>query len=153
MTTEYPWIAAARARNDRRITSIAVHCTATPEGRPHTAADIRAWHKGQGWADIGYHFVIRLDGTIEAGRPLAQAGAHVVGHNTNSIGIVYVGGMTADMKAAKDTRTPAQKCALISLLLTLRQRYPTAVIQGHRDYPKVAKACPSFDAKREYAGL
>lgn len=148
-----PWAAAASRKPARNITSIAVHCTATPEGRHHTAADIRKWHLAQGWADIGYHFVVQLDGTVEIGRPLDVAGSHVAGHNSNSIGVVYVGGVAADAKTPKDTRTPEQKASLLTLLRTLKSANPAAVIQGHHDYPNVAKACPSFDARAEYASL
>lgn len=154
MTTVQPaWRSAASAPIARAITSIAVHCTATREGQPFHVADVRAWHKAQGWADIGYHFLVALDGSIEIGRPKAQSGAHVAGYNSNSIGIVYVGGVAADGKTAKDTRTQAQKAALLDLLRTLKTAHPRATIKGHRDYPKVTKACPSFDALREYRGL
>ena len=154
MTTAQPaWRAAASAPIARGITSIAVHCTATREGQPFHVADIRAWHKAQGWNDIGYHFLVALDGSIEIGRAKALVGAHVAGHNANSIGIVYVGGVAADGKTPKDTRTPAQKAAMLDLLRVLKQAHPGAVIKGHRDYPKVAKACPSFDARKEYASL
>ena len=135
----------------RTITEIIVHCSATPEGRPHTVGDIRAWHKQRGFKDIGYHYVVYLDGSIHAGRSEAEIGAHCTGHNRNSIGVCYVGGMTRDMKAAKDTRTDAQKKALLQLLKQLKKRYPGAKIYGHRDF--AAKACPSFDARKEYANL
>ena len=137
----------------RRIQHIVVHCSATPEGRVHTAADIRAWHKAKGWKDIGYHWVIRIDGTIEPGRPEPTVGAHVEGHNSYTIGVVYVGGVAKDSLQPKDTRTAAQKAAMLNLLGDLKRRFPKAEILGHRDFPKVAKACPSFDAKTEYAQL
>lgn len=129
----------------RNITSIAIHCSATREGQPFSAADIDKWHKGQGWAGIGYHFVIKLDGTRETGRPLDRAGSHVAGHNSNSIGICYIGGVAADGKTPKDTRTPAQKAEMAKLVGELKARFPSAKVQGHRDYPGVSKACPSFD--------
>ena len=132
----------------RTINEIIVHCSATPEGRPHTVGEIRSWHKQRGFKDIGYHYVVYLDGSIHAGRSEAEIGAHCTGHNRNSIGVCYVGGMTRDMKAAKDTRTEAQKKALLQLLRQLKKRYPGARIYGHRDF--AAKACPSFDAMREY---
>ena len=135
----------------RTITEIIVHCTATPEGRPHTVGDIRAWHKERGFKDIGYHYVVYLDGSIHAGRPESAIGAHCTGHNRNSIGVGYMGGMTKDMKASKDTRTEAQKKSLLQLLKQLKKRYPGAKIYGHRDF--AAKACPSFDAKEEYKSL
>jgi N-acetylmuramoyl-L-alanine amidase len=137
----------------RDITHIVVHCSATPEGRPHTAADIRGWHKAQGWADIGYHWVVRLDGTVEPGRDELAIGSHVKGHNTRSIGVVYVGGVDKVKLQPKDTRTKEQKSALLTLLKALKRRYPKAVILGHRDFPNVAKACPSFNAKAEYATI
>jgi N-acetylmuramoyl-L-alanine amidase len=132
----------------RPINRIIIHATATPEGRHHTAADIDRWHKQRGWSGIGYHYVIRLDGTTETGRPLERVGAHVAGHNSDSIGIAYVGGCDAAMKP-KDTRTDAQKAALITLLKDLRRRWPKAVIIGHRELDR-NKACPCFDARREY---
>lgn len=135
----------------RKITEIIVHCSATGEGKDFHAADIDRWHKLQGWAEIGYHWVVRLDGTIEKGRSEKIAGAHCKGHNAHSIGICYIGGCEAHSQNPKDTRTPAQRAALISLLKELRTRYPGATIHGHRDY--AAKACPSFDAAKEYAEL
>lgn len=136
----------------RTINEIIVHCSASPEGLNVTAADIRRWHTvGNGWSDIGYHFVVRIDGTVEPGRPLAQPGAHCRGHNARSVGICYVGGLAADGRTPKDTRTPAQRAALLSLLRELKQQFPAAAIHGHRDF--AAKACPSFDATAEYAGL
>lgn len=131
----------------RKITEIIIHCADTPEGRDDRAADIRRWHKARGFNDIGYHYVIDLDGTIEAGRDPEIAGAHAQGHNANSIGICYVGGADKQMKP-KDTRTDAQKASLLLLLKYLRQRYPQAEIIGHRDVSD--KSCPSFDAKTEY---
>lgn len=135
----------------RAIKEIIVHCSATPEGRPHTVGDIRAWHKQRGFKDVGYHYIIYLDGSIHAGRNEAEIGAHCTGHNRNSIGVCYIGGMTKDMKAAKDTRTDAQKKSLLQLLRQLKKKYPQAKIYGHRNF--AAKACPSFDAKKEYSAL
>ena len=135
-------------RSKRRITEIIVHCTATPEYRDYTVADIRRWHKQQGWSDIGYHYVVYRDGTVHEGRDVDISGAHCTGHNANSIGVVYVGGVASDGKTPKDTRTDLQKTALLSLLLNLRRMYPKAEIHGHRDFAN--KACPSFDATKEY---
>ena len=132
----------------RQITEIIIHCADTPEGRDVRADEIRRWHKNErGWSDIGYHYVIDLDGTIEPGRDIETAGAHCTGHNAKSIGICYVGGCDAQMQP-KDTRTEEQKTSLLLLLKYLRQRYPKAKIYGHRDF--APKACPSFDAKNEY---
>ncbi|MGI6245182.1 MAG: N-acetylmuramoyl-L-alanine amidase [Pseudochelatococcus sp.] len=132
----------------RKITHIVIHCSATPPERDVAAAEIDRWHRERGWAGIGYHFVIRLDGTVERGRAEAQAGAHVAGHNANSIGICYVGGVSAsNVNVAQDTRTPAQKAAMERLVRELLTRYPGAEVLGHRDFPGVGKACPSFDAR------
>jgi N-acetylmuramoyl-L-alanine amidase len=135
----------------RSINKIIVHCTATPEGRPVTVNEITRWHLARGFTTIGYHYVIYLDGSINAGRHESQAGAHTQGHNANSIGICYVGGMDKDNRKPKDTRTPEQKAALIALLKNLKAKYPSATIHGHRDFAN--KACPSFDATTEYKSL
>jgi len=138
-------------KSRRRINEIIVHCTATPEGRDYTVADIRAMHKAQGWVDIGYHYLIYRDGSIHEGRNVDLVGAHCQGHNAQSIGVCYVGGVARDGKTPKDTRTKAQKDALIHLLMQLVCLYPDATIRGHRDF--AAKACPSFDATKEYKNL
>ena len=138
-------------KSRRRINEIIVHCTATPEGRDYTVADIRQMHKAQGWVDIGYHYLIYRDGSIHEGRNVDMVGAHCQGHNAQSIGVCYVGGVARDGKTPKDTRTPAQKDALVHLLMQLGCLYPDATIRGHRDF--AAKACPSFDATREYKNL
>ena len=135
----------------RKINEIIVHCAATREGRDFTVEDITRWHKARGFATIGYHYVIYRDGSIHEGRPLEQIGAHCVGHNKHSIGICYIGGCASDGKTPKDTRTPEQKEALLSLLRRLKARFPNATIHGHRDF--AAKACPSYDAFREYRQL
>lgn len=135
----------------RRIEEIIVHCTATPEGRPVSVDTIRGWHIGQGWKDIGYHWVVLLDGTIAPGRPESQVGSHVAGHNTGTLGVVYVGGVAADGKTPKDTRTPAQKTALLALCRALIERYPAIrKVSGHNQY--AAKACPSFDVRKDELG-
>lgn len=134
----------------RKITKIIVHCAYTPEGRDDKAADIRRWHKARGFNDIGYHYVVDLDGTIEPGRDVTIAGAHTTGHNADSIGVCYIGGADTDMKP-KDTRTEEQQTALRMLLKYLVQKYPGAKIYGHRDFAN--KSCPSFDAKTEYKEL
>lgn len=138
-------------KSRRRINEIIVHCTATPEGRDYTVADIRQMHKAQGWVDIGYHYLIYRDGSIHEGRNVDLAGSHCQGHNAQSIGVCYVGGVARDGKTPKDTRTQAQKDALVHLLMQLVCLYPDATIRGHRDF--AAKACPSFDATKEYKNL
>lgn len=144
-------------RSRRTITEIIVHCTATPEGKDYTVADIRYWHTqpvskgGRGWSDIGYHYIVDRYGHVHEGRNVDIIGAHCTGHNAHSIGIVYVGGCERNGKTPKDTRTLAQKAALLSLLTEMRALYPAAAIHGHRDF--AAKACPSFDATKEYQDI
>lgn len=135
----------------RKINEIIVHCAATPEGKNFKAADIDRWHRERKMKCIGYHYVVDLDGTVEPGRPESEIGAHCLGHNQNSIGVCYVGGLAADGKTQKDTRTAAQKEALLALLKKLKAKYPKASIHGHRDF--AAKACPSFDATTEYKNI
>lgn len=140
------------------IRRIFIHCTATREGQDISAATIKGWHLAKGWKDIGYHFVIRLDGTIERGRDEDVPGAHVEGFNTGSIGVVYVGGLDAQGKA-KDTRTTAQKAAMKRLVHDLVAFYPPADVLGHRDASpdkdgdgviephEWLKDCPCFDVR------
>lgn len=130
----------------RKVNALVIHCSATPEGRVLTVKDIDRMHRERGWSGVGYHYVIRLDGTVDKGRPEAVPGAHVSGHNFDTIGICYIGGVDAKMKA-KDTRTPAQKAAMRKLVDQLLAKYPGAKVCGHRDFPGVKKDCPSFDVK------
>lgn len=130
----------------RKITEIIVHCSATAEGKAFTVSDIRRWHKERGFSDIGYHFVVYLDGTVHEGRPVSQQGAHCLGHNAHSIGVCYVGGLAADGRTPKDTRTTAQRAALRSLVERLAKQYGASV-HGHNEY--AAKACPSFSVEAD----
>ncbi len=134
----------------RKIDTLIIHCTATPEGKDFTANDIDRWHRDRGFDGIGYHYVIRLDGTVEQGRDIAKKGAHCYGHNASSIGICYVGGMTADGKAAKDTRTCKQRMALRKLVAQLCADYGIASsrIYGHNELAK--RDCPCFDVGKEF---
>lgn len=134
----------------RNINKIIVHCSATKEGKAFTANDITRWHKERGFATIGYHYVVLLDGTIQQGRAEMVMGAHCKGYNANSIGVCYIGGLDVNNNP-KDTRTEEQKKALLTLLKRLKADYPKATIHGHCEYAN--KACPCFDAKTEYADL
>ena len=132
--------------NRRKATTmIILHCSATREGQDVKAKTIKQWHKDRGFDDIGYHYVIDLDGTIEKGRDEDLVGAHCKGHNATSIGICYVGGCDKNMKP-KDTRTPEQKRSMLSLVRKLVNKYkiPVTQIWAHHDFDK-HKACPSFD--------
>lgn len=138
-------------KSKRAINEIIVHCTASYEGNAMTVEQIRRMHiRERGWSDIGYHYVVSLDGSIHNGRDVNISGAHCSGHNLHSIGVVYVGGLAKNGKP-KDTRTPAQKAGLLKLLKELKRLYPKATIHGHREYAR--KDCPCFDARKEYAGL
>ena len=155
----------------KTIDTIIIHCSATREGKDYTAADIDRWHREQGFAGIGYHYVVRRDGTVEQGRPLPQVGAHCnwadpqgVSWNRHSIGICYVGGCDRAGKP-KDTRTVGQDRALRVLIARLVKEYPITRIMGHRDASpdrdgdgrvtqgEWLKACPSFDAGAEYGDI
>lgn len=138
-------------KTSREIKEIIVHCAATPEYKNFTVEDIDRWHKERGFNCIGYHYVIYLDGSIHSGRDLNKIGAHCTGHNSKSIGVCYIGGVTKDGKTPKDTRTKEQKESLILLLKELKTKFPKAKIYGHRDFAN--KACPSFDASVEYKNL
>lgn len=130
----------------RRINKIILHCTATKAGVKVTAADVDRWHKQQGWAGIGYHFLILLDGTIEKGRPIEKVGAHCTGQNANSIGVCYVGGLDAKGRAM-DTRTPKQIDAMRELVQDLQRTFGCEVY-GHNEFSN--KACPCFNVQKEF---
>lgn len=130
----------------KRTDFIVVHTTATPEGKDLDVKAIDRMHRDRGFTGIGYHFIIKLDGTIQLGRPQEMVGAHVEGHNSNSVALSYIGGVTAEGKA-KDTRTPAQVVAMTDLIRDLMKEYPNATVLGHRDFPKVRKDCPCFDVR------
>ena len=134
----------------RKLDRIILHCTATPEGRHVDVDTIRVWHKARGWSDVGYHFVIYLDGSVHAGRAVEKTGAHVAGHNATTIGVVYVGGTDAAGKA-KDTMNAAQETAFVNLVKHLRDEYGPLTLHGHNEY--AAKACPSFKVKDKFKWL
>lgn len=127
---------------------IVVHCSATQPSFDIGVREIDAWHRSQGWAGCGYHYVVRLNGEVELGRPENVPGAHVSGHNYHSIGVCYVGGLDAN-GVPSDTRSVLQREGLRRLLRELLEKYPKAVICGHRDL-NPHKACPCFDARSEY---
>jgi len=127
---------------------LVVHCSATRPSQDIGVKEIRSWHKNQNWADCGYHYVIRRDGKVEKGRAENLVGSHVAGRNANSIGICMVGGVNQkDFQKAENNFTKEQFASLKTLLQGLVKKYPGTVVLGHRDFPNVAKACPSFDAR------
>ena len=137
----------------RTITLIVIHCSAVRPDQTSSAAQIDSWHrKERHWKlGIGYHYVVRRDGTIEPGRPEEQIGAHCLNHNAHSIGVCYEGGLDIRGQPA-DTRTAEQKQAMRQLLEELHGRYPRALIVGHHDLDP-GKDCPCYDAAREYCDL
>ena len=135
----------------REINKIIIHCSATREEENFEVAEIRKWHLARGFNDIGYHFYIDLYGEIHKGRDIDKIGAHCKGHNRNSIGICYCGGVEADGKTPKDTRNTEQRRSLVAVLRTLKAMYPNAVIHSHNDFAN--KACPSFNATKEYENI
>ena len=135
----------------REINKIIVHCSATREEENYEVAEIRKWHLARGFSDIGYHFYIDLYGEIHKGRDISKIGAHCKGHNRNSIGICYCGGVEADGKTPKDTRNTEQRRSLVAVLRTLKAMFPNADIHSHNDFAN--KACPSFNATLEYENI
>jgi N-acetylmuramoyl-L-alanine amidase len=130
----------------RSIRFIVIHCTAGPPNQS-TEEIKRYWKNVLGWEQVGYHVIINADGSYERLAPDSQVTNGVKGHNSYSVHICYKGGKSGD------TRTDAQKRTLLELVKEMRAKYHKAVIQGHRDFVGVAKSCPQFDAKREYAGI
>lgn len=122
---------------------LTIHCAATPEGRANTAADVSRWDVER-FGQVSYHWVVELDGNKVRTLPDSQRGAHVARANTGNIGVCYIGGCDKAMKP-KDTRTPAQREALRTLVRTYQERYPGIIVRGHNEWPGVKKACPSFD--------
>lgn len=134
-------------KSRRTINEIIVHCSATVEGKDFTVADIKRWHLKRGFSDIGYHYVIYRDGSVHKGRNINISGAHCKNHNTHSIGVCYIGGLDIQGRP-KDTRTAAQRAALLKLIKERKRLYPAATVHGHNEYAN--KACPCFNANAEY---
>lgn len=153
----------------RKINKIIIHCAATFPGQDIGVKEIRGWHvNGNGWSNVGYHFVIRRNGTIETGRPLEKAGAHTAGHNANSIGICMVGGIqdgkggdancdgvieefeNGQKGVPEANYTPEQWSALETIVREMSERFPVATIHGHNEF--TAKACPCFDVQKWWRG-
>lgn len=172
---QHTWESLGYRATSRDIDEIIIHCSATKEGVPFSIDQIDASHKARKFTPyidlagktryIGYHFVVMLDGTVQICRPIDKIGCHASGHNARSIGICYIGGLDSKGKV-KDTRTPAQKASLITLIKDLKNRYPTIdKVIGHRDTSpdlngngiiepnEYIKGCPCFDAIPEYKDL
>ena len=135
----------------RRINLIVIHCSATRCNRPFPVESLIACHQAR-FGFTGYHYYITRDGQTYQTRHENLVGAHAKHYNQHSIGVCYEGGLDTYGNPA-DTRTPAQKAALWHLLRSLKIDHPDAQIIGHNDLPNVRKACPCFDAQKEYANL
>ncbi len=156
-----------------RLRYLVIHCTATPEGREVSSADIRRWHtspppKGRGWKQVGYTDMIHLDGKTErlvennedANVDPWEITNGATGYNSVSRHVVYVGGLeaTTDSKGrivakkdsrgntiAKDTRTAEQLKTMSAYVKSFHKRFPGVRIIGHNEV--AAKACPSFNVQ------
>ena len=128
------------------IKYIVVHCSATKANMDIGLAEIDEWHRARGWSGIGYHGVIRRNGTLESGRPLDVPGAHAKGHNHESIGVCLVGGLDSNGRP-ENNFTEAQFETLRLIIGGFRKHFPAAEVLGHRDLPHVAKDCPCFDVR------
>jgi N-acetyl-anhydromuramyl-L-alanine amidase AmpD len=124
------------------VTHLTIHCAATPEGRDVKAAQIEQWDTAK-FGQKSYHWIVELNGNQHRSLEDDQLGAHVALHNHGNIGVCYIGGCDVH-GSPKDTRTAAQIAALADLVGHYRTLYPGIVILGHRDWPNVHKACPSF---------
>ena len=146
----------------RAIKYIAVHCTASSQHT--TIKELQQEFRRKGWKNPGYHYVVAADGTITQLLDEDKVSNGVKGYNSVLINVAYIGGIDAEGKPI-DNRTAAQKASLAGLLGMLRKKYPTATIQGHRDFSpdrnhngriepnEYIKACPCFDAKGEYKDI
>lgn len=137
--------------NKREETNkIIVHCSATKPSMDTDAADIDRWHRERGWLKIGYHFVIKRDGTIEEGRHVDEVGAHAKGYNSTSVSVCMIGGVTEnDVEVGENNFMDSQWSSLESVIDTLVNRYPDADVIGHNDVSD--KECPSFNVGEWYA--
>ena len=135
----------------REITRVILHCSATREGQDVSTEAIRSWHLARGWSDIGYHYVIELDGRVVKGRCISRMGAGVRGHNRDSVHICYVGGLDRDGNP-KNTLTDRQRRSIRRLCRSLTRTLSRDLsLHGHREY--AAKACPSFEVAEVFGPL
>lgn len=145
----------------KTIDAIIIHCSATRAGQDLRAKDIDRMHRARGFNQIGYNYVVDLDGTVENGRALTINGAHCLGYNDHSVGICYIGGLDENGQPA-DTRTDQQKAAIRELVATICKDYPIIEVLGHRDTSpdlndngiiepcEWIKMCPCFEVRDEF---
>mgnify|MGYP003112253072 FL=1 len=125
---------------------IVIHCSATKPRMDIGLTEIRKWHvQGNGWRDVGYHYIIRRNGEVELGRSIRDTGAHAAGYNHKSVGLCMVGGMAED-NSAENNFTAQQWTALLDLVKQLKADYPEADVIGHNEISE--KECPSFDVQK-----
>lgn len=139
----------------RSIKYIVIHCTATSQDT--TIKSIKNyWKNNLGWKSYGYHIIVKPNGDAIELTPFNKIANGVRGYNHNSIHISYIGGID-DKGNPFDSRTPKQKETLLKLVKSLKEIYPEAIVQGHRDFLKRGtsnwKECPSFNAKKEYKAI
>lgn len=134
----------------RTINRVILHCTATPPSMDIGVKQVDEWHKAKGWDGCGYHFVIRLNGEIEYGRPIDKFGAHVKGHNSDSIGVAYVGGVNEEHDP-EDTMYDCQETSFVDLYISLCTVLGPLSLHGHNEFAN--KACPSFRVKDKFPDL
>lgn len=129
----------------RKIDLLIIHCAATKPDMNIGVPEITRWHKMRGYTTIGYHYVIRRDGTIENGRPITEAGAHALNYNKSSIGVCLVGGLNAAGKP-ECNYTTKQWQTLNKLVEDIQHTYKDIKIIGHSEVAN--KACPCFDVQK-----
>jgi N-acetylmuramoyl-L-alanine amidase len=134
----------------RDLTRIILHCTATIAGQELNVSQIDNIHRRRGWSEIGYHYVIYANGEIATGRDIRKKGAHVKGHNFDSVGIAYVGGLNKDL-VPTDTMTMEQDVSFLHLVNSLRVVLGDLSVHGHNEFS--SKACPSFRVQDKYEFL
>ncbi len=134
----------------RELKRIILHCTATREGEQLDVSQIDKSHRDRGWSEIGYHYVLYADGTIATGRDIRKKGAHVKGHNHDSVGVAYVGGLDNNL-VPQDTMTMQQEMAFLHLVNSLRVVFGDLSVHGHNEFSN--KACPSFEVQDKYKFL
>ena len=138
---------------ERTIKFIVIHCTATPASVDFTPEKLEACHRARGFRTTGYHLYITRDGAVHHTRPLGEVGAHAKGFNLHSVGVAYEGGVDEQGRPA-DTRTPAQREALLDVVTALKRTFPDARVVGHYQLSAdIHKACPCFDAEKEFSSI
>ena len=129
--------------NMRKIRKIVVHCTDSDDSLDIGVREVNKWHEKRGWlsplgTSCGYHYIIRRSGIIERGRLDEEVGAHVAGHNTDSIGVCWVGRKAPAKKQMKSLRQ------LVKALM-LEHQVDIEYVLGHYEFNGVTKTCPNID--------